>query len=71
MKEEYIRDFKTRRIIGIIKTDTNGDKTAVDFDTRRILGFYRKNLDHTTNFYGVVLAKGDCVVSLIYENAKK
>ena len=39
--EEYIRDFNTRQIIGIIKTEANGDKAAIDFATRKILGFYR------------------------------
>lgn len=63
MTEEYIRDF-SKRIIGIIRTDSNGDQIAIDFATRKILGYYRKNLDHTTDFYGRILYKGNMVSSL-------
>jgi hypothetical protein len=38
MTEDYIRDFNSRLIIGIIRTLDNGDKEAIDFDTRKILG---------------------------------
>ena len=65
--EEYIRDFDTRRIIGILRHKPNGDIEAVDFGTRQILGFYRAGQDHTTDFYGRVKAKGNCVVSFIYQ----
>ena len=64
--EEYIRDYNTRQIIGIIKTEANGDKAAIDFATRKILGFYRASRDVTTDFIGRVLTKGDTVVSLLY-----
>ncbi len=70
MTEEFIRDFNTRLIIGIIETDTNGDKIARDFQSRQILGYYRKKYNHTTDFYGRVIAIGDCVVSLIWQNKK-
>ena len=65
--EEYIRDFNTRQIIGIIKTESNGDKVAIDFATRKILGFYRASRNVTTDFIGRVLTKGDTVVSLLYK----
>lgn len=65
-QEEYIRDYNTKKILGIIRTEPNGDQTAIDFTTRKILGYYRKQFDHTTNFIGVVLTKGNSVVSLIY-----
>lgn len=68
-KEEYIRDFQTRKVIGILKTERNGDQIAVDFATRKVLGYYRAKFDHTTDFYGRVVAKGNCVVSFIYQNA--
>lgn len=70
MTEEYIKDFNTQLIIGIIETDANGDKTARDFQSRQILGYYRKKYNHTTDFYGRVIAIGDCVVSLIWQNKK-
>jgi hypothetical protein len=69
-KEEYIRDFNTRQIIGIIRTKSNGDQVAIDFATRKILGFYRASRDATTDFLGRVLTKGNSVVSLIYKNKK-
>ena len=65
MTQEYIREF-SGKILGIIETDSNGDQKAIDFDTRKILGYYRKKLDHTTDFYGRVIAKGNCVASFIY-----
>jgi len=70
MTEEYIRDANTRLVIGIIETDANGDKIARDADTRQILGYYRKKYNHTTDFYGRVVAVGDCVVSFIWQNRK-
>ena len=66
--EEYIRDFNTRKILGIIKTESNGDQTAIDFATRKILGFYRASRDVTTDFIGRILTNGNTVVSLIYKN---
>lgn len=63
--EEYIKDF-SGRILGIIKTETNGDKTAIDFPSRRVLGYYKKQYDHTTDFVGRVISRGDTVVSFIY-----
>lgn len=69
-KEEFIRDFNTRQIIGIIRTKSNGDQVAIDFATRKILGFYRASRDATTDFLGRVLTRGNSVVSLIYKNKK-
>ena len=72
-KEEYIRDLNSQRIIGIVRTLKNGDQEAREFDSRRILGYYRKNRDTTTDFYGHMVAKGNCVVGFIYDahNKKK
>ena len=70
MTEEYIRDFNTKLVIGIIETDSNGDQTARDFQSRQILGYYRKKYDHTTDFYGRVLTHGNTVVSLIFNKKK-
>lgn len=69
-KEEYIKDFNTRQIIGILRYKTNGDIEAVEFKSRKILGFYRASTDSTTDFFGRVVAKGNCVVSFIYEAFK-
>lgn len=71
VSEEYIRDFQTRQIIGILRTLKNGDVEAREFSSRRILGYYRKNLDTTVDFFGRRLARGNCVVSLIYTEYQK
>ena len=68
MNEEYIRDYNTKQILGIIRTENNGDQAAIDFATRKILGFYRASRDVTTDFIGRVLTKGNTVVALIYKN---
>ena len=65
MTQEYIRDF-SGKILGIIETFDNGDQLARDFSSRMILGYYRAGPNHTTDFYGRVIAKGNCVVSFIY-----
>lgn len=69
--EEYIRDFDTRQIIGIVRTLKNGDEEAREFSSRRILGFYKKKQNVTTDFYGRRVAVGNCVVSFIYKEFEK
>lgn len=65
MTEEYIKDF-SGKILGIVQTDSNGDQIAKDFQSQKILGYYRAKYNHTTDFFGRIIAKGNCVVSLIY-----
>jgi len=69
-QEEYIREFDGK-ILGIVKTEVNGDRVAIDFPSRRVLGYYRKQQDCTTDFFGVILGRGDFVVSLIYKEKNK
>ena len=69
--EEYIRDFSTRKIIGIVRTLHNGDVEVREFSSRKILGFYRKSKNTTTDFYGHMVAKGNCAVGLIYDHYNK
>lgn len=68
MSQEYIKEFPSQKIIGIIETMPNGDQIAKDFMTRKIVGYYRAAQNHTTDFYGRVIAKGNCVSALIYNN---
>ena len=71
-REEYIRDFQSRQIIGILRYKPNGDVEAVDFASRRILGIYRASTDDTIEFMSRrVIAKGNCVVSFIYDAHNK
>ena len=70
MKETYIKDF-SGAILGIIETKDNGDQVARAFPGRQILGYYISSRDHTTDFYGRVIARGNSVTALIYENLNK
>lgn len=67
VKEEFIREFPSQKVIGILRTLPNGDQEAREFSSRRILGFYRAAKDMTTDFYGRVIARGNCVTGLIYD----
>lgn len=68
MREEYIREYPSQRIIGILRYDFNGDIYAVDFSTRMILGFYRASTDETLDYNTrLVVSKGNTVVSFIYK----
>ena len=67
-KEEYIRDFDTRQIIGILRHKPNGDIEAIEFKSRKILAIYRASTDDTIEFNTRrVVTKGNTVVSFIYE----
>jgi hypothetical protein len=71
-KDEYIRDFTTRQIIGILRYKPNGDIEAVEFASRRILAIYRAATDDTIDFATRrVVTKGNTAVSFIYEAAKR
>lgn len=70
MKEEYIRDYSTQKILGILRTDDTGDQIAYDFPSRKILGYYRSKRDQTTDFLGTILTPGNTVISLIFNNKK-
>ena len=63
--DEYIKDFNGV-IIGIVETKDNGDQLVREFATRRILGYYIKEKDHTTDFMGRILTRGNTVISLLF-----
>lgn len=66
MQEQYIKNY-SGQILGIIETDSKGDQTARDFPSRLVLGFYRKDQDQTTDYLGRIIANGNAVVNLIYQ----
>jgi hypothetical protein len=67
-REEYIRDFNTRQIIGILRHLPNGDIEAVEFKSRKILAIYRASTDDTIEFATrKVVTKGNTAVAFIYE----
>jgi hypothetical protein len=71
-KEEYIKDFNTRQIIGILRYKPNGDVEAIEFKSRKILAIYRATTDDTIEFNTRrVVTKGNTVVSFIYEAFNK
>ena len=62
-EEELIRDFYGK-ILARITTDKHGNKTVRSF-SHWILGYYKADLDLTTDFYGNIIAKGDATGMLI------
>ena len=69
MTTEYIKDF-SQKILGILETDTNGNQNVRNFPGRQILGYYKKDMDITTDFYGRIISRGNTVISLIYKDKK-
>lgn len=63
--KETIKD-KNYRILGYVETKSNGDKVVTTF-TGQILGYYRKNMDVTTDLVGRVLARCDAAVALLFD----
>ena len=71
-REEYIRDFNTRQIIGILRHKPNGDIEAIEFKSRKILAIYRASTDDTIEFNTRrVVTKGNTAVSFIHEAFNK
>lgn len=62
-KEQVLKDWKGN-IIGYIETKPNGDKTIRNF-YRQVKGTYNKQQDVTRDFYGRIVAKGDCLTMLL------
>ena len=71
-REEYVRDFNTRQIIGILRYKPNGDIGAIGCKSRKILAIYRASTDDTIEFNTrQVVTKGNTAVSFIYEAFNK
>ena len=71
-REEYVRDFNTRQIIGILRYKPNGDIEAIEFKSRKILAIYRASTYDTIEFNTrQVVTKGNTAVSFIYEAFNK
>lgn len=62
--KQPIREFSGKIIAWMITDSDTGDKTLTNFNGV-ILGYYRKNRDVTTDFYGKELSKGDTLTMLI------
>lgn len=69
MKRELIKDYYGK-ILGSIETDTSGNKVAKDY-FGLILGFYDKKSDTTQDRLRHIIARGDSVVSLVFQHAAK
>lgn len=63
-REEVVKDFYGRAI-GIVWYYNNGDIAVLNWPARIIQGYYRKQLDHTTDFYGRVISRGNTVMMLL------
>ncbi|MCH5162256.1 MAG: hypothetical protein J1G38_02060 [Clostridiales bacterium] len=66
MTQDYIREYPSGKILGIIETYENGDQIARDYNTRRLLGYYKADLNRTEDELHRTIATGNCVASLIY-----
>lgn len=62
--KQPIREFSGKIIAWVITDSDSGDKTLTNFNGV-VLGYYRKNRDVTTDFYGKELSKGDTLTMLI------
>lgn len=69
MNKQYVKDFYGK-IIGSLETDSSDDITAKDV-YNKILGYYRKNRNITTDFYGRILGYGDLTSGLIWQEHNK
>ncbi len=63
MAREAVKDWRGR-ILGWVETRSNGEKVLKDF-YGKILGFYKPDLDVTTDFYGRHVGKGDILMTLL------
>lgn len=63
-RTEIIQD-RAFRNLAILTYEDNGDIRVQDWSSRQTLGFYRAKYDHTTDFYGRILARGNAVGMLI------
>ncbi|MBQ3419866.1 MAG: hypothetical protein IJH31_07030 [Erysipelotrichaceae bacterium] len=66
MERQEIRE-PNGRIVGFLETLDNGDIQARVIDGR-IVGFYRKASNTTIDISGRIIARGNIVASLIWEN---
>jgi len=64
-----IKDFYNR-IIGFIEDKPNGDQIGYDF-YNRIVGNYESKLNVTRNFYNEIVAKGNILTALIWQEEEK
>ena len=63
MTAQEIRDPQGR-IIARVDIDSSGDKTIRD-KYGRVLGRYNKRTDTTTDHFGRIVARGECLTMLI------
>lgn len=61
--ETVLKDYYGK-IIGYIETRPDGNKVIRNFH-RQIKGTYDKKQDVTRDFYGRIIARGDCLTMLL------
>ena len=61
---EYVKNY-AGQILAIYEIADNGDIAVRDFSSRFILGYYRAARNVTTDFYGLVLYRGNMVGMLV------
>ena len=68
-QENLIEDFNDY-VSKQTETDANGNQTVRSFPGRQILGYYKKDRDVTTDFYGRIISRGNTAIALIYKDKK-
>lgn len=70
--DEYIKDYQTKKILGVLRTESNGDIKAYSFPAYQWLGIYIKaqNITCEVPSYRKV-SDGNSVVNFIYQFLNK
>jgi len=67
MNSEYIKEYPSQKIIGVIRTESNGDQTALDYPSYKILGVYKKASNSTFEYPSYrKVSDGNTVMRFIY-----
>ncbi len=66
--DEFIKEYPSQRVIGVLRTSANGDITALQFPSYQALGIYKKstNSTHELPSYRKV-SDGNTVLQFIYK----
>lgn len=68
MESEYIRDYTTQKILGVIRYSSNGKQTASDYVSGKVLGQYDETTNKTYEYPSMrIIANGNVLSRLIYE----
>lgn len=65
--DEFIREFPTQKVIGVIRTMSNGDQVALSFPAYQQLGIWKKDQNATFEIPSYrKVSTGNTVMQFIY-----